>query len=585
MTSRAASQSQFRMIWRQFRQKSAAVRGLWLIAFLIGIAVYAPFLANDKPLYFRGVNQHLFRESLRPAAVELGKLIEVVNRGSTAQTQDSAAAAASTPAESSSTVPAANPVAGLQRAVKTAGALLTPADRDRLQAWLTDVESSNGGRDLAGLKSAQQVLQAQFLRGSVALQPSTSFPILFSLSWLEIWFMVLYPLFIIGAILATRERIGRGGWLLILLVPTLVAVGWWWLVPARLDRTPYKSFDRAGEAGADVAASAESPATASPQRSKSNGRFDTVVWPPVPYGLDEAYLNQKYTSPPWHEPVERLWTQTVGRLWGAAPSKPTESTETQPALATKADPSERPAADGASAASSTPGRVAATHWLGTDGTGRDLLCRMIWGARVSLSVGVVSVSILVVIGIIVGASAGYFRGWVDIVLSRIVEIVICFPTLFLILTIIAFVGPGLFNIMIVIGLTAWTGIARLVRAEFLRLVEQEFVLACRALGYSNTRIIFLHILPNAIAPVLVSATFGIAGAILTESSLSFLGFGILEPTPSWGGILNSGRDVIDRAPWLTIYPGLAIFVTILSYNIVGEALRDASDPRLRGSRS
>jgi peptide/nickel transport system permease protein len=209
---------------------------------------------------------------------------------------------------------------------------------------------------------------------------------------------------------------------------------------------------------------------------------------------------------------------------------------------------------------------------------------MIWGGRVSLSVGIVAVAIYVTIGIVVGAVAGYFRGAWDLIISRVIEVVICFPAFFLILTIVAFLGPGIMNIMIVIGLTGWTGIARLIRGEFLRLVDQEFVLAGRALGYSPTRLIFKHILPNAMAPVLVSATFGVAGAILTESALSFLGLGITPPTPSWGEMLSSGRDAMFRAPWLIWYPGLAIFVTISSYNLVGEALRDASDPRLRGSR-
>ena len=168
------------------------------------------------------------------------------------------------------------------------------------------------------------------------------------------------------------------------------------------------------------------------------------------------------------------------------------------------------------------------------------------------------------------------------IVSRIIEVVICFPSFFLILTIVAFVGPSIFNIMVVIGVTGWTGVARLVRGEFLRLNEQEFVLAGRALGYSPLRIIFRHVLPNAMAPVLVSATFGVAGAILTESGLSFLGFGITVPKPSWGGILASGRDAIFRAPWLIYFPGFAIFLTITAYNLVGEAFRDAADPRLRG---
>jgi peptide/nickel transport system permease protein len=277
-----------------------------------------------------------------------------------------------------------------------------------------------------------------------------------------------------------------------------------------------------------------------------------VIWPPIPYGFAEEIFELKHVRPPW-------WWQESSV---AAASAPTQKKK----KAYVPTPWDRP------------------HWLGTDQNGRDVLSRLIWGSRVSLSVGIVSVSIYVTLGIVIGALAGYFRGYVDLIISRFIEIVICFPTFFLILTIVALRGPSIWNIMIVIGLTSWTGIARLIRAEFLRLVDQEFVLAGRALGYSSGRLIFRHILPNALAPVLVSASFGIAGAILTESALSYLGLGITIPIPSWGSLLLDGRNSEGVAPWLIIIPGLAIFLTITCYNLIGEALRDASDPRLRGSR-
>ena len=221
------------------------------------------------------------------------------------------------------------------------------------------------------------------------------------------------------------------------------------------------------------------------------------------------------------------------------------------------------------------------HWLGTDEEGRDVLARMIYGTRISLSVGFISVILYVFIGMIAGALAGYFGGWVDMVISRLIEIMICFPTFFLILTVLAFIGPSLINIMVVIGLTSWPGIARLVRGEFLKLRGQDFVLAAKVGGASTSRLIFRHILPNSLAPVFVSATFGIASAILIESSLSFLGFGVQPPTPSWGEILSQSRDFMDIAWWLALFPGFAIFLSITSYNLVGEGLRDAIDPRMK----
>lgn len=221
------------------------------------------------------------------------------------------------------------------------------------------------------------------------------------------------------------------------------------------------------------------------------------------------------------------------------------------------------------------------HFLGTDGDGRDVAAQLVWGARVSLSVGVVAVGIAVIIGIFMGLISGFYGGWIDIVISRFIEVIICFPTFFLILAILAFVGPSIYNIMIVIGLTGWTGIARLVRGECLKLRHREFVVAAEALGASDKRLMWRHILPNSLAPVLVSISFGIAAAILVEASLSFLGFGVPPSEPSWGSQLSQAQQFMDIGWWLTLVPGAAIFLTITAYNLVGEALRDAIDPNLR----
>jgi peptide/nickel transport system permease protein len=223
----------------------------------------------------------------------------------------------------------------------------------------------------------------------------------------------------------------------------------------------------------------------------------------------------------------------------------------------------------------------ARHLLGTDSLGRDVLSRMIWGSRISLLVGFVAVGIGTLIGVFLGSLAGYYGRWTDNLIMRFVDIMLCFPTFFLILAVIAFLEPSIWNIMIVIGVTGWMGVARLVRAEFLSLKERDYAVAEKALGAKDFRIIFRHILPNALAPVLVSATLGVAGAILTESALSFLGIGVQPPTPSWGNILTAGKDNIEIAWWLSLYPGLAILITVLGYNLLGEGIRDSIDPRLK----
>ena len=225
-----------------------------------------------------------------------------------------------------------------------------------------------------------------------------------------------------------------------------------------------------------------------------------------------------------------------------------------------------------------PGRGS---FLGTDSLGRDLWARMLYGARVSLGVGSLAMLLMTLIGVGMGALAAHYRGWVDMAICRLIDVLLCIPGLFLVLTLIVMLGPGILNVIIVMVLTGWTDTARLVRGEMLSLRDREFILSARAAGASTPRLLFRHLIPNAMAPVYVAATFGVAGAILTESSLSFLGLGVQAPASSWGNILDEGRQYIGSAWWLTVFPGLAILATMLLVNALGEALRHHFDVRRR----
>lgn len=221
------------------------------------------------------------------------------------------------------------------------------------------------------------------------------------------------------------------------------------------------------------------------------------------------------------------------------------------------------------------------HWLGTDDQGRDVLARMIHGTVVAMLVGIVAMGIAVSIGVTLGLIAGFLGGWTDIVLSRITEVVMCFPRFFLIIAVIAFLEPSIVNIMAVIGLVGWTQMFRLVRGEVLKVRSLDYVVAARALGITGSRIMFKHVLPNSIAPIFVAVAFGVARAVLLETSLSFLGFGDASQ-PSWGEIVYQGRAYVTQGLWhLTVFPGIAIFVTLTAFNLFGQGLRDAMDPKLR----
>jgi ABC-type dipeptide/oligopeptide/nickel transport system permease subunit len=228
-------------------------------------------------------------------------------------------------------------------------------------------------------------------------------------------------------------------------------------------------------------------------------------------------------------------------------------------------------------------RPSGAHWLGTDIQGRDVWARLIYGARISLSVGLVSQGIALALGLVLGLIAGYYGRWIDEVVMRLADVTLAFPTLLLLIALVAALQPSLTVVFLTIGLVGWAGMARLVRGQVLVVRELEYVQAMRALGARNPRIIARHVLPAVIAPVLIAATLGVAAAIMAEASLSFLGLGVQPPTPSWGAMIADGRDLsqLRGAPWTSLFPGLAIGMTVLGFNLLGDALRDALDPRAK----
>lgn len=492
-------QSFARIAYRQLVRNRLAMFGFALVVIVVTVAVFVPFLANDKPYVIHTVLVDDYDEAFFSWLDAHEEIVSQATQGS-----------GNTEAYFRNTKTLLSNLKRMRSQLDEKQQAELEGFAEAYRAFFAEAEKGGYRREVmlslgAKMKNLQPQIEAKFDLANVTLVPRYYFPILRTLRPLEVFFLVLY----FGA-----------------------AVQW------LLRRRSPPTWKRARRAFVLAVAAAVAWGIWVPKRTYPVGYFKGIapkasmaVFPPVAYGETEAILEDQKQPPTWLIPP-----------WD---------------------------------------RGADYHVLGTDLIGRDVLSRMIYGARIAMMIGVVAVSIYVTIGIIIGACAGFFRGKVDILVSRIIEIVLCFPFLFLVLIVLAYFRPSIINVMVVLGLIGWTGTARLTRGEFLRIVNLDYVNAIQALGGSSLRVIFRHILPNGIGPVLVVASFGIAAAILVESALSFLGMGVPQPFASWGTLLNEGHKDPQGAWWLTIFPGLAIFITVTAWNLFGEGLRDAIDPRLK----
>jgi len=525
-----------------------------VLALFYGLAIYAPLLANDRPYVLEAVDYKGYESARKRIWFSALGLVELIGK-----TPEEYLAGRTGGSDQGYEEALRAEAAALAGAIDTMSLYLEEADQAPLSSYQQEVErlvrfgieerrqeaARLAGRVREQAGDVREALRPRSPEGGegLRLRLHRSYPLFEALEPLEVFFMVLWA----GALGLRIWRRGGGRrsvWLLGLAL--FVASGWGLLRPGRA-ATYYPEY-KAG---------------------LSSGKIEAVraVFPPLAFGFAE--LGSEVLRPPsWHGSAE---IDEQGRYvrGSRAPSDASpEEAAPAPVEVRFGEPEEN-----------SPWR----HPMGTDPLGRDLLVRALYGGRVSLAVGLVSTLVLVLIGVLVGALAGYFGGKVDLLISRVIEVVICFPAFFLILGVVVFVGQGLFTIMLVIGLFRWTGIARLTRAEFLRLRELAFVDGARALGLPATRIVLRHLLPNAAGPILVAATFSVGAGLLIESGLSFLGFGVSEPVPSWGALVRASANPAHW--WIQVFPGALIFLTVLCYNLVGDGVRDALDPRLDDARA
>jgi len=513
-----------------------------LLLVMATVAVFAPWIANDEAYVLVAVDRGAYASAHRTLTPITRAIVE-------------ATASADLETVEVEAVAARLRVVTLERYL--ARTLREPCldYRASLDALVRTLRrGKDASMPASGLEQALSRIRAELGPEQVELAregfvPAVSFPLLRTLSMTEVLLSIVWSALLVFGTRSRWSARRRLIWITVgVLLGTTVAVGW------RVTRIEQPVLTTSGT-----------------KRGLTEGEIDAsfVLFPPLAMGYAETHLDESFRPPTWTR-ASRM--TEGGRYVSGARAHQADATGFVP----PATPVEVRRAE--------PGLNAATrHLFGTDGAGRDVLARVVWGGRASLAVGFLSAVLLTLLGTAVGAVAGTFGGRVDFVLSRTIEIVIAFPAFFLVLVVMALVDPDVvppvLGLVAVIALVGWTGVARLVRAEFLRLREADFVLAARALGFSTTRIVFVHMLPSALGPVLVAFAFAFASGIFVESTISFLGFGIDRPTPSWGALIAESSS--PRTWWLQLFPGLAILVTVVCVHVVGEGWRGAYDPRGR----
>jgi peptide/nickel transport system permease protein len=540
--------------WQRAGERLRASRAFRVAAlgllFFSSLAVYAPFLASDRPLYLEAVPRGEFERARRTLAPVAGALASLLARSE-------AEFAAQRPADSDQGLAAARAaearalatrIATLRAPLEEGAAARVAALEDELARAVAEAARA-GVAPAAGAALAEgaRALAAELAASPPKLRALRSSPLVAALAPLEVGFAVAWLLVLALPFVGRRLGYAR---VLALAGALGLAAGLVWRVASGPGEAFASAPIKAGIAAGEI-------------------EVRRVVFAPIPYGYAEQHPEENLRPPTWLAASEL--DARGAYLRGARVPRPDPVTgfvpKTRPIDVRPGEP-----------ALNSPWR----HVLGTDTTGRDVLARALHGARVSLAVGCLATALLMGIGIAVGALAGYFGGWLDALLSRAIEVVVAFPLLFLVLVAVAFVGPSLWNVVLVLGCVGWTGVARLARSEFQRQRGLDYVAAARALGFPWPRIVLRHVLPNAAAPLCVAATFAVAGAILVEAALSFLGYGVRVPVPSWGALTSESRELSNW--WLQLFPGLFLFATVSCVQLAGEALRAALDPRAKEPR-